>query len=257
MAFATHNPIFELCMNFYIKSLTSYRNDVTIFSSDNRGEFMKKSVYSVVLSDDVISEVDRLAYIKGTNRSNMINQILAEYVSLTTPEKRINDIFDELSSLLYSTDTFRELAPRAPSVMSIRSAISYKYNPTVKYTVELYRTPHEDSQGEIRVSSRTQNSALILEMLHFYNIWADIESRYGFSGQDSFEDGVFKRPLVFRESPLADNSAKNALSVGEMIADYISLFDTSLKTYFSSVPDPTRQIFNLYYDYIRSNKKII
>ena len=41
MAFATHNPIFELCMNFYIKSLTSYRNDVTIFSSDNRGEFMK------------------------------------------------------------------------------------------------------------------------------------------------------------------------------------------------------------------------
>ena len=94
-------------------------------------------------------------------------------------------------------------------------------------------------------------------MLHFYNIWADIESRYGFSGQDSFEDGVFKRPLVFRESPLADNSAKNALSVGEMIADYISLFDTSLKTYFSSAPDPTRQIFNLYYDYIRSNKKII
>ena len=257
MAFATHNPIFELCMNFYIKSLTSYRNNVTIFSSDNRGEFMKKSVYSVVLSDDVISEIDRLAYIKGTNRSNMINQILAEYVSLTTPEKRINDIFDELSSLLYSTDTFRELAPRAPSVMSIRSAISYKYNPTVKYTVELYRTPHEDSQGEIRVSSRTQNSALILEMLHFYNIWADIESRYGFSGQDSFEDGVFKRPIVFRESPLADNSAKNALSVGEMIADYISLFDTSLKTYFSSVPDPTRQIFNHYYDYIRSNKKII
>lgn len=218
---------------------------------------MKKSVYSVVLSDDVIEQIDKLAYVKGTNRSNMINQILAEYVSLTTPEKRINDIFDELSSLLYSGETFRELSPRAPSVMSIRSAISYKYNPTVKYAVELYRAPRDGSQGEIRVSTRTQNSALILELLHFYNIWAEIEERYGFSGQNSFEDGVFKRPIVFRESPIAEQGAKDALSVGEMIADYISLFDTSLKTYFSQMPDPTRQIFNLYYDYIRTNQKII
>ncbi len=218
---------------------------------------MKKSVYSVVLSDDVIAEVDRLAYIKGTNRSNMINQILAEYVSLTTPEKRINDIFDELSSLLYSGETFRELSPRAPSVMSIRSALSYKYNPTVKYTVELYKIPKGTSQGEIRVSTRTQNSALILEMLHFYNIWADIEARYGFSGENSFEDGIFRRPIILRESPLQSATAKSPRSAGEMIAEYISLFDTSMKTYFSAVSDSTQKIFNLYYDYIISNQKII
>lgn len=48
---------------------------------------MKKSVYSVVLSDEVIAKVDRIAYMNNTNRSNMINQILADYVSLTTPEK--------------------------------------------------------------------------------------------------------------------------------------------------------------------------
>lgn len=45
---------------------------------------MKKTVYSLVLSENVVAEIDRLAYHKGTNRSNMINQIIAEYVSYTT-----------------------------------------------------------------------------------------------------------------------------------------------------------------------------
>ena len=53
---------------------------------------MSKSVYSVVLMDDVVDAVDRLAYEAGTNRSNMINRILAEYVQLATPEQRMQDI---------------------------------------------------------------------------------------------------------------------------------------------------------------------
>ena len=38
---------------------------------------MKKSVYSLVLSDDVIAAVDRAAYQNGLSRSAMINRILA------------------------------------------------------------------------------------------------------------------------------------------------------------------------------------
>ena len=38
---------------------------------------MSKSVYSVVLMDDVVYAVDLLAYEAGTNRSNMIKLILA------------------------------------------------------------------------------------------------------------------------------------------------------------------------------------
>ena len=42
---------------------------------------MKKSVYSLVLSDDVVEAVDRAAYQNGLSRSAMVNQILADYVS--------------------------------------------------------------------------------------------------------------------------------------------------------------------------------
>ena len=60
---------------------------------------MKKTLYSLMLDDEVIREVDMLAHSAGTNRSNLINQILAEYVSITTPERRINDIFSAIESL--------------------------------------------------------------------------------------------------------------------------------------------------------------
>ena len=56
---------------------------------------MKKSVYSLVLMDDIVEAVDRVAYSQNTSRSNLINQILAEYLSLMTPESssKVADAF--------------------------------------------------------------------------------------------------------------------------------------------------------------------
>ena len=70
---------------------------------------MSKSVYSVVLMDDVVDAVDRLAYEAGTNRSNMINRILAEYVQLATPEQRMQDIF---SSIMECASAYAECVGR-------------------------------------------------------------------------------------------------------------------------------------------------
>ena len=39
---------------------------------------MKKNMYSLMLSGSVVEEIDRLAAEQGTNRSNLVNQILAE-----------------------------------------------------------------------------------------------------------------------------------------------------------------------------------
>ena len=47
---------------------------------------MHRSVYSIVLSDDVVREVDKLAYSLKTSRSALINQILADYCLLYTSD---------------------------------------------------------------------------------------------------------------------------------------------------------------------------
>ena len=137
--------------------------------------------------------------------------------------------------------------------MSVRTALSYKYNPTVRYSIELFREPDKE-QGVIKVSTRTTNSALLSKMLEFYNLWAQLEYNYGFLGKDSYENGVFKRPIIHRENPLAERNAKKGAAASELIADYISLFDAALKLYFS---DNTDEIQPLYDDYIKSNSEII
>lgn len=61
---------------------------------------MKKSVYSLVLMDDVVNAIDDMAYQMNTSRSNLINQILAEHVSYITPEMRMKDIFDCVRTMM-------------------------------------------------------------------------------------------------------------------------------------------------------------
>ena len=39
---------------------------------------MKRAVYSLVLSEDVVEAVDRMAYARGTSRSNLINGLSKE-----------------------------------------------------------------------------------------------------------------------------------------------------------------------------------
>ena len=134
-----------------------------------------KNVYSIVLSADVVEKIDQLAYENGTNRSNMINQILAEYVSYTTPEKRFRDIFVRMENLL-TANSFKAMEP-SDTMLSLRSALAYKYNPTVKYNVELYRSSTAEI-GELRVSLRTQNAGLILYMTEFYRLWSAVEAKY-------------------------------------------------------------------------------
>ena len=68
---------------------------------------MKKNLYSLTLSDEVVREVDALAHRLGTNRSALVNRILSEYVSVPTPERRINDIFEAIEALVSPS---RELA---------------------------------------------------------------------------------------------------------------------------------------------------
>ena len=63
---------------------------------------MAKSVYSLVLNDDVIELVDRFASANGLSRSNMIEKILADAVSYETPAIRASNLFDEIERFLQS-----------------------------------------------------------------------------------------------------------------------------------------------------------
>ena len=126
---------------------------------------MKKSVYSIVLMDDVIRAVDEQAYRLGTSRSNLINQILAAHLSCVTPEMRMQEIFSSISQMINSR--FQVQQQRSDSLMTLRSALEYKYRPTINYRVELVRAP-DNYIGTLRVHIRTQSSTLISLFSNFF-----------------------------------------------------------------------------------------
>lgn len=215
---------------------------------------MNKSVYSLVLTDDVVAEIDRIAYENGTSRSNTVNQILAEYVSYDTPEKRIREVFSEVENLLTGSSRFQVMMQPSDSMFSLRSALAYKYNPTVRYSVELNRNL-QPAIGELRVSVRSQSSALRLYMLQFFKLWSRIEQNLVGHVECAMADDRYIRRFAVVEDRKLDNEA-----LGQAIAEYIRLFDTALKLFFNHLDQPETAIArveSLYGDYLRKNPAIL
>lgn len=193
---------------------------------------MKKTLYSLMLSDDVVRAVDELAHSLGTNRSSLINQILADYVSITTPERRINDIFHAVEQMLApSRELVPFFSPRALT-MSLKSSLEYKYRPTVKYEVQLFRST-DGPLGELSVVFRTQSAALIEAMTRFFRLWKHTEDRLlapliSEELDYALYDGKFVRTIAVPRG--RDVTAEE---VAEALSDYIKLFDRLMKGWLS------------------------
>ena len=120
--------------------------------------------------------------------------------------------------------------------MSLKSSLEYKYRPTVKYEVELYRG-QEDAIGELSVVFRTQSTALITAMTEFFRLWKNIEDAHlapliGNKPQFALYDGRFTRSISVPDRNCTSEELASAIS------EYIKLFDKLMKNYLSGRLSP-------------------
>ena len=201
---------------------------------------MKKSVYSLVLTDDVVEAIDEMAYRLGTSRSSLINQILAEKVSYITPEQRMKNIFQCIRNMMDSH--FMIQGQSSEAMLSMRSPLRFKYKPTIRYRVELLREMHDSTFGYLTVSFRTQSIQLMKALESFFGIWSAIENRY--SGRKfrngveySFSDGKFIRSLKLIDDIHYDNE-----KLGQWVSELIGYIDSAIKIYFADMDIPEEAI---------------
>ena len=190
---------------------------------------MKKSVYSIVLADDVVEAIDNMAYSLGTSRSNLINQILAERVSMMTPEMRMRDIFERIERLM--SGGLVTVAQSGGSMMMLKSPLKYKYRPTVNYSVELSRS-FEGAVGKLKISLRTQSESLIAMIGQFFRVWICIEEKYLsriLTGGNPWQGG---EACFVREFWSPAGSQLSDEQLAEAIGGYVSLLDECLRLYF-------------------------
>lgn len=189
---------------------------------------MGKSVYSILLNDEVVDLVDKMARINGMSRSNMIEKILANAVRYETPEIRANTIFSEIEKILSDSPTMRYLEQPSSYMASIMSALSYRYNPAIKYSVELF--PESHYLGQLKVTLRTQNPILIEHMSDFYTLYSVLEKKYYNDKARHMFDGIkFTRLFTFPDTAITTKELANHLT------KYVRDFDALLSIYFSNL----------------------
>ena len=186
---------------------------------------MNKSMYSLMLMDEVVKAVDRHAYLRNTNRSNLVNQILAEYLSVQTPEMVTKEVFALIGELIDS-EIFQIDKTTSNTILSIKSSLEYKYRPTIKYNFELYRT-YEEAVGQLTVTFRTQSPKLLVDLTQFFKYWIAIEEQYSSCAMQYHANvGKFIRTVKLD----GDFSSKD---ISEAISNYILMFDEVLKRYLT------------------------
>lgn len=212
---------------------------------------MQKSLYSLILMDDVVREIDAIARKQNTNRSNLINQILAEYVSMVTPEQRIYNIFNCIDNLL-GHNAFDSYIEPNESTMSLKSSLNYRYRPTIRYLVELYRTG-DNAAGELKIIFRTQSQELLFRLAEFFELWTKMEKIYlkDYSAQTinySFENGKFTRTFAMPRDRIYDNE-----ETARAISDYIRMFDDIVKGYLTGAYMSFTEMENRYLQYLNGS----
>ena len=185
------------------------------------------SGYSLVLSDEVVAACDKEAYRKGVSRSTLINEILAERLSYVTPKKRMEDIFSQMEEHMRATEL--RLLGRANTAMDFAAAINYRYNPTVRYGVALY--DGGEDVGEVRVSLRTQNAALIAHVTTFFNLFDRLD-RTLLPVRSTVEVGRYVRIIPMPNVPAGKREEDVA---GGAIISFINRFNALLSVYFDAL----------------------
>ncbi len=218
---------------------------------------MKKNMYSLMLAEDVIRKIDRLAEEKGTNRSNLVNQILAEYVSLTTPEKHVQNIFDIIENYIGKQNGYLLYSQPNDMTMSIKSSLKYHYRPTIRYEVEMYRTPSQ-TIGQLKIIFRTTSAELLVELTRFFKLWMQLENIYirKFFSQDAIEYGM-ENGRFLRTFAVPNDSDYTEEQIGNAISHYIATFDEMLKNYLSGTYHSTEDIEKRYLQYLNSGVQLI
>ena len=218
---------------------------------------MKKTMYSLMLAEEVVREIDRLAAEKGTNRSNLINQILAEYVSLTTPEKHVSNIFDFIENMIGKMDGFLLHAQPNDMTMSIKSSLQYHYRPTIRYEVEMYRMP-DSTIGQLKIIFRTQSPELLVGLTRFFKLWMRLEDIYikQYFPKDAIRYGM-ENGKFLRTFALPNDLEYSEEQIANAISNYIATFDEMLKNFLAEKYSSTQEMEQRYLAYLNSGVLLI
>ena len=203
---------------------------------------MTKTMYSLILTDEVIERIDRLAYEKGMSRSQMVDHLLAREVGLSTPEQQTRLIVRHAADRMSENVPSLQLHIRSDlGSMEIATFVKFKYNPSIKYSFDILA-----SDGRhlcvLKINSRSTSAELRTHLDSFLQLLSAIDRRYMCSfllpADPKASSGRFQRPVYL---PRLFEETEDPEEIAERLSNYIVLIDDTMQSYFASLWSPSLQ----------------
>lgn len=124
--------------------------------------------------------------------------------------------------------------------------------PTLRYEVELYRSP-TGAIGELNVNFRTQSPELLTKLTEFFGLWRKMEELYVTSLYKndrisySLEENKWTRSLCIPSDRHYDPE-----TLSYAISNYVKVFDKLLKNYLGDVYKSVTELENDYLSALNS-----
>ena len=195
---------------------------------------MGKASYCIVIDDSIVRELDKIAYKTGMSRSSLINVYLAEKLGLNTSRMRIRDTFSAVRDFVDSKFVMAEKT--SEYTLAMKSLLNYKYNPSVRYTVELNEET-SNSLGVLRVHFRTRSANLKDCIDEFFRMWQQVETAFLSNYTDIPIKSSITNGRYIREFRSPESSDLSSEEMGNAIGMYINLLDTCMQQYFDNIDD--------------------
>lgn len=217
---------------------------------------MSKQIYSLVLSEQVIEKVDREALIRGGNRSQIINDILCKSFGVWTPDLKMNRVMDLMSETLRELETLQMVSATHGNTLQLRTTVSYKYKPKLKYVIEMSGKSHP-VMANLKVYSRTTSEPFLQCLVMFFGYLSDFEETvFGSIGHRevsstgyTYEDNRFIKQFMC-DWTTTDVEAE---AIAGYLTSYIQFLDEGLKLFFDHYGNwkfIDQQILSLYKKYL-------
>ena len=212
---------------------------------------MRKSLYSIMLANDIIDAIDKLANQSEVDPSYILNQILAEYLSIKIPQMNMKEVFDLIELNMNKSSFFKVNASLNDCMIYVKSPIEHEYRPALKYSVEIFED-NDIKIGKLKLIYRTYDMHALSRFNHFIDIWISLETHYIHkyfpknSLQYEVDNGRFVRNLMIPKD--LKPTTNEILSQG--ISDYIKELDELLKLYLSNIDFDAKEIEKKYVEYV-------
>lgn len=209
---------------------------------------MQKCVYSLMLFDDIVERIDQIAYENGTNRSQLINDILADYLGIETPEQKIQHVLESLDRNLNPVLSVSQICKN--NSIRFGKSLKYKYRPKIRYCYE-FKNENGQKYAVLKVSSRTKSAELNDHFNDFFNHIDTIEERHDQPDRD--DDGEDSRHMFVRAFKQEGAVSRDTNSLTDFLTRYLLMIDTAMNAYFSvdgegDIDDKLDGIYSHYFD---------